>query len=186
MTTTAVILAGGRGQRVGKQDKGLLPYRGIPLVEHALKQLQPHYSRILISANRNQQTYEQYGYPVIADVDQQEELVFNGPLAGIYAAISQAKTSHVLVYACDLVNIPNDALERLENHKGAADIVVAKAADQAQYLLSIWRSSLEADLADALQKKQLAVYRFLQKHNAKYIEFDQAQWKNLNDKGLFS
>ena len=66
---TAVILAGGRGSRLGGQDKGLLDWNGKPLVETLIDQLQKQRLDIVINANRNQDRYCAYGYDVRCGVD---------------------------------------------------------------------------------------------------------------------
>ncbi|MDP2253153.1 MAG: NTP transferase domain-containing protein, partial [Thiobacillus sp.] len=63
----AVILAGGQGRRMGGADKGLIDYRGRPLVEWALAALAPQVGEILISANRNLDLYAAYGHRVLPD-----------------------------------------------------------------------------------------------------------------------
>ena len=65
---TGVILAGGRGSRLGGVDKGLVPLHGRPLIEHVIDALRPQVGALLISANRNHDIYASYGYPVVADV----------------------------------------------------------------------------------------------------------------------
>ena len=80
---TGVILAGGRGSRMGGQDKGLIEFNGRPLVEHLLAALQPQTGALLITANRNQERYQVYQLPVVND----ELTGFQGPLAGFAAAM---------------------------------------------------------------------------------------------------
>ena len=63
-----VILAGGRGRRLGERDKGLITVQGHPLVEHVIAALAPQVNGIVINANRNRSLYERYGYPVVDDV----------------------------------------------------------------------------------------------------------------------
>ena len=75
---TGVVLAGGQGSRMGGVDKGLVPFRGRPLVEHVIERLRPQVDTILINANRNPEAYAAFGHPVISD----EIEGFAGPLAG--------------------------------------------------------------------------------------------------------
>ena len=89
---TGVILAGGRGSRLLWQDKGLVNFKGKPLIEWILQGLQAQVGAILISANRNLAAYQAYTYPVISD----DLSDFQGPLAGILSAMQQAKTAYIL------------------------------------------------------------------------------------------
>ena len=50
---TGLILAGGRAQRMGGIDKGLIPFHHRPLIESAINRLKPQVGSIMINANRN-------------------------------------------------------------------------------------------------------------------------------------
>jgi len=118
---TAVILAGGKGRRLGGQDKGLVEYKNKKLIEYVLERIKPQVNTILINANRNRSTYEQYGYSVIND----ELSDFQGPLAGFATAMKVAKTDFIVTLPCDGPTLPKDLVSRLanalkENSKGIA------------------------------------------------------------------
>lgn len=129
----AVVLAGGRGQRMGGSDKGLQPFRGQPLAWHALERLRAQTfgapGRLLINANRNLDTYRQWGAEVCSDTIDG----FAGPLAGVLAALAQCRTSHpyLLTVPCDSPRFPLDLLERLAHALQAqdADIAMVVAPD---------------------------------------------------------
>ena len=108
-TVTAVILAGGKGSRIGGQDKGLITFNGKPMIEHLLERIRPQTPNIIINANRNQTRYQQYGYPVISD--QMDD--FQGPLAGFSSAIKAVDTDYILTLPCDGPLLPLDLLTRL-------------------------------------------------------------------------
>jgi molybdopterin-guanine dinucleotide biosynthesis protein A len=91
---TGLILAGGRAQRMGGIDKGLIPFKGIPLIESSLNRLKPQVHTILINANRNHSIYSSYGYPVLADEDDS----FSGPLAGFMVGLRHAKLLFCSLY----------------------------------------------------------------------------------------
>ena len=90
-SVTAVVLAGGRGTRMGETDKGLQPLRGRSLVEWVLQCIDPQVDELLIIANRNLERYLDFGYPVLSDRIPD----FAGPLAGLHAGLSQARTDLV-------------------------------------------------------------------------------------------
>ena len=94
---SAVILAGGRGSRMGGINKGLVTLLGRPMIGHVIDRLSAQVASIIISANQDQQTYRAFGYPVIADVLPGSQ----GPLAGIYAAMTIMKTDWLACAPCD-------------------------------------------------------------------------------------
>jgi len=64
---TGIVLAGGRGSRMGGVDKGLQSHKGTPLALHALLRLQLQVGEVMINANRNLGAYESMGVPVWPD-----------------------------------------------------------------------------------------------------------------------
>jgi molybdenum cofactor guanylyltransferase len=107
---TAVILAGGKGSRLGGQDKGLVSYHDKPLIEYILERIEAQVATVLISANRNFDIYATYGYPVIRD----NMLDYQGPLAGFSTAMSIAKTECIITLPCDGPLISDDLVARLQ------------------------------------------------------------------------
>lgn len=125
---TGVVLAGGRGQRMGGVDKGLALLRGRPLVAHVVERLLPQVDAVLINANRNLEAYARLGYPVAPDA----EADFAGPLAGLRAALTHSVSPWVLTVPCDAPFFPVDLVDKLRaslvgRHAGVA---VARTAER--------------------------------------------------------
>ena len=106
---TGLILAGGRGSRMGGVDKGLQVFQGAPMAMHTLMRLSPQVGHVLINANRNLAAYESFGVPVV--VDSMPD--FAGPLAGILAGLEQCQTPYLLTAPCDSPFVPTDLAARL-------------------------------------------------------------------------
>jgi len=106
---TGLVLAGGRGSRMGGVDKGLQPYRGIPLVRHALNRLAPQVGAVMINANRNLEVYAALSVPVWPD----EIADFPGPLAGMLAGLTHCATPYLVTVPCDSPHFPLDLVARL-------------------------------------------------------------------------
>jgi molybdopterin-guanine dinucleotide biosynthesis protein A len=98
---TGLVLAGGRGTRMGGVDKGLQRLHGEPLAAHALKRLAPQTGALLISANRHAEVYAELGAPFGAAVVADTLTGFPGPLAGLLAGLRAAGTEFVLSAPCD-------------------------------------------------------------------------------------
>jgi len=128
----AVILAGGRGLRMGGVDKGLQTFQGLPMARHALQRLQAQQGGapavIGFNANRNPEAYAQWG-PVWPDLDPD----YAGPLAGFAAALQHCPQDceWLLTVPCDSPRFPLDLLSRLGAglHAAAADLAVATAPE---------------------------------------------------------
>jgi molybdopterin molybdotransferase len=106
---SALILAGGRGSRMGHVDKGLQAFRGLAMVEHVLQRLAPQVAAIAINANQNLDVYRRFGVPVLAD----ETPDFAGPLAGLEVGLRHCSTPYLVSAPCDSPFVPDDLAARL-------------------------------------------------------------------------
>jgi molybdopterin molybdotransferase len=120
---SGLILAGGRGTRMGHVDKGLQPFGGTTMVAHVLARLEPQVATVAINANRNENTYAAHGVPVWPD----DTPDYAGPLAGLQAGLRRCATSYLLTAPCDSPFLPADLAERLLDglRAAGADLAVA-------------------------------------------------------------
>ncbi len=121
---TGLILAGGRGSRMGGVDKGLQNFNGIPLALHTLMRLGPQVESVMINANRNLSAYESFGSAVWPDASAD----FAGPLSGFLVGLERAETPYVLTVPCDTPRLPLDLAERLSDALVREDADIAMAA----------------------------------------------------------
>jgi len=106
---SGLVLAGGRGSRMGNVDKGLQPFGGATMVEQVLARLRAQVGPLAISANRNLDTYRALGVMVLPD----ELPDYPGPLAGLAAGLAQCATPFLLAVPCDSPFLPPDLAARL-------------------------------------------------------------------------
>ena len=127
---TAVILAGGRGSRMGGVDKGLQNFNGVPLALHTLLRLSPQVGDVMINANRNLAAYESFGVPVWPDSTSMGD--FAGPLAGFMTGLERCETPYLLTVPCDTPLFPHDLVARLADalEEQSADFAVASAPEE--------------------------------------------------------
>lgn len=113
---TGLVLAGGQGARMGGLDKGLQPFRGVPLALHALRRLQPQVGACMLSANRNLAAYAAFGVPVWPDArsdGQSGQPDHAGPLAGFLSGLAHCSTPWLLTVPCDTPLFPTDLAARM-------------------------------------------------------------------------
>ena len=123
---TGVILAGGRGSRMGGADKGLQNFNGVPLALHTQLRLSAQVGELLINANRNLAAYESFGVPVWPDAASLGD--FAGPLAGFLTGLERAETAFVVTVPCDTPLFPLDLVARLASALENEDAEIAMAA----------------------------------------------------------
>ena len=165
---TALILAGGKGRRLGGKDKGLVEYQGKILIQHVLDKITPQVDSVLINANRNQNEYKNLGYDVISD----DLSDFQGPLAGFAIAMKSSNTDYIITMPCDGPHLPDDYVSRLvESNKDKDSIVVAYDGERLQPVHALIPISLLDSLIEFLESGDRKIDRWYTKHNMIKADF---------------
>jgi len=178
---TALILAGGRGARMGGHDKGWVRWHGKPLIEHALicvKQQTLSPAEIIISANRNLETYALTGARVVSDVREGYE----GPLAGIEAGLLYAQSDWVLVTPCDMPNLPLNLVEQLRCGLGSSLAAVVSTKAGLHPLCLLLHRSILKSVSARLNSNQFSVKPWVRGIDTVVVMFDDSvhQFENVN------
>ena len=174
---TGLILAGGRGTRMGGVDKGLQNFRGMPLALHTLLRLAPQVGEVMINANRNLSAYESFGAPVwpdgIAD--------YAGPLAGFLTGLERCETGYLVTVPCDTPLFPPDLVARLAEalEREDADIAMAAAREEdgavrTQPVFSLLRRELMESLVRFTQGGGRKIDAWTGQHKTVAVPFDAA------------
>ncbi len=179
---TAVILAGGRGSRMGGVDKGLQSFKGLPLALHTLQRLQVGggVGEVMINANRNLAAYESFGVPVWPDglAD------YAGPLAGFLTGLERCETPYLLTVPCDTPLLPFDLAQRLAGALATqdADLAMVSAPEsgkngqmqlRAQPVFCLLRTELLESLVRFTQAGGRKIDAWTAQHNTALVTFDQ-------------
>jgi molybdenum cofactor guanylyltransferase len=149
-TITAVILAGGRGSRMGGIDKGLQPLGGTPMALHALRRAQAQTGQAMVNANRNLIAYQSFGVPVWPD----DNLDFEGPLSGFVVGLTHCQTPYLLTVPCDTPFFPLDLAGRLLAGLEAegADMAMASQGGHTQPVFCLIKKEMLPSLMAFMQR----------------------------------
>lgn len=180
---TGLILAGGRGSRMGGVDKGLQPFRGQPMVSHVIARLAPQVGSLMINANLNPVSYQAFGVPVWPD----QLPGFEGPLAGLQAGLAHCKTAFLVSAPCDSPFLPDDLVARLstalERHDAELAMAVTGEGDRLQPhpVFSLMRASVLAQLSAFLQDGGRRIETWCRSLHHVEVHFpDEAAFRNIN------
>ena len=181
LSMTGLILAGGRGARMGGIDKGLQNFNGTPLTLHTLMRLQMQeaepLSQIMVVANRNLSAYESFGVQVWPDSTDG----FAGPLAGFLTGLERCETDLLLTVPCDSPLFPLNLAQRLLDTliSQEADIAVAAAREEdgsvrAQPVFCLMRVNLLESLVKFMQSGGRKIDAWSALHKTVLVPFDTA------------
>ena len=180
---TAMILAGGRGSRMGGVDKGLQNFNGTPLALHTLMRLNIQsggpLGGVMINANRNLAAYESFSAPVWPDVVGE----FAGPLAGMLTGLERCETPLLMTVPCDTPLFPLDMVERLlaAMNRDNADIAMVAAPEtgadgiaslRPQPVFSLMKIELMESLAAFIDKGGRKIDAWTALHPMVLVPFD--------------
>ncbi len=167
----AVILAGGRAQRMGGGDKPLRLLAGQPLLAHVLARVAPQAGAVAISANGDPARFAAFGLPVLAD----PAADYPGPLAGILAGMVWARAAGfalLLSVPGDTPFLPRDLAARLAAARmPAARVAFAASGGRTHPVAGLWPVDLADDLAVALAGPDRSVARFAAHYGVAVAEF---------------
>lgn len=178
---SAVILAGGQSSRMG-QDKGLMQYKGVPMVQHIIQAVQPITNRIhVITANT---AYQKFGYPVFPD-----KIPNKGPLGGIVTGLLKCETDRTIILTCDTPQIRTDDLKELMEAADAHEVCIPVQSGRIHPLTGIYRRSALNHLKEQLALNVLKMTTALTGLDVQHFNAD--HWpkevlKNINSKADLS
>ncbi|MEO8080267.1 MAG: molybdenum cofactor guanylyltransferase MobA [Caldimonas sp.] len=173
---TGLVLAGGRGSRMGGVDKGLQVHRGTPLAMQALLRLAPQVGEMMINANRNLAAYDSMGVPVWPDALPD----YPGPLAGFLAGLERCETPYLVTVPCDSPLFPLDLVERLGAALADGTTEIAMAATdeagelRAQPVFCMMRAGVMESLVRFTQAGERKIDRWTALHRTRLVAFDDA------------
>ena len=180
---TGLVLAGGRGSRMGGVDKGLQPHLGVPLAQHCAQP--PAAPGCGADAECKSQPRILCGHGCGRLADEMPD--FPGPLAGMLAGLEHCSTAYLATVPCDSPNFPHDLVERLAAKLASCDGDMATAYTRegaelrAQPVFCLMKTSLRDALRDFLQSGERKTGLFAaQRHGAKVMFDDAAAFANAN------
>lgn len=177
---SAVILAGGKATRMGGNDKGLIEIDGQPLVKIISSQIQNQVSILLINANRNLPRYRQLGFNVVED----DLSDYQGPLAGMLAALKVIRTDWLITLPCDGPYIAKDYVEKMIGavEESGFNIAVASNGERLQPVYALIHRKLTTSLAAYLDSGERKIDRWYKEVGFNEVVFSTSSnmFTNLN------
>jgi molybdenum cofactor guanylyltransferase/molybdopterin-guanine dinucleotide biosynthesis protein MobB len=169
-----VILAGGKGRRMGGKEKALIPLLDRPLLSYVLESVSGQVAPIALNVNTNFDKFSKFGYPIIKDPIKGHL----GPLAGILASLHWAQIINkdwVMTLPCDTPFLPKDLAQRMievKNREMDIDLIIARSRGYNHPVVALWKSNLHFKLKNALDDGIRKIDLFTSKLKIVYVDFD--------------
>ncbi len=172
---SAIILAGGKSRRMG-ENKSLMDYNGVPMIEHIYNQLTGKFNEIFIGSN----DIDSYQFLNLKIVKDQKENC--GPLMGIMSSVAESANDLNFVVACDIPQIKISFLEEMFDQTNDYDIVMPVTnGDKYETLFAIYRKSIikpAQGILDCGKRRIIELFKYV---NVKFIEMPKNDWyANIN------
>lgn len=153
-----VILAGGRGVRMGGDKPGAL-LLGKPLLQWVVDAMQEAASAIILAVAPGQRLP-----PLTSRVPLfvgEDLLPHRGPLSGVYTGLAYAEADHVLVAPCDAPLLRPQLLRLLISRRNGVDAVVPEALGEPQPAVGVYARSCLPALIQTLNSADRSFRAFL-------------------------
>ena len=180
---TGLILAGGRGERMGGADKGWVIFEDRPLIVSVVERLAPQVGTLLISANRNIERYGALATVVEDDTATPSSEPFAGPLVGVLSGLRRARTEWVAIVPCDAPHLPLDLVKRLVGAASSSDTsaACARVSGRLQPVFAAVRTDCTEHLASTIADGERAMHRWLLSLRVVPVDFDEVEaFANIN------
>lgn len=172
--TTAVIFAGGKSSRMGK-DKALLPFSNYStLTEFQQDKLSTLFDEVYVSAKENK-----FDFDCRVILDNYSE---NSPLVGLISVFETLKAEEVFILSVDAPFVNKETIEKLlEHNESSFDVIVAQSPSGVQPLCGLYKRSILPLAYAQLEKENHRLGDLLRLANTLFVEFDEdTPFTNLN------
>jgi molybdopterin-guanine dinucleotide biosynthesis protein A len=164
---TAVVLAGGRGTRLGGVNKALLEIGGRRVIDRLLEAVRPIAIDPIVLVNNDGSLDQLAGTRVVGDVEPGA-----GALIGLYSGLRVVATPLAVALACDMPFVSTPLLRGLLAEAREWDAVVPLIGGQPEPLHAVYRQSCVPAIEAALAAGQKRLISFFEAVRVRYVDED--------------
>lgn len=181
MDISGIILCGGLSSRMG-EDKGLVSYQGLALIEYSISVLIELTDQIFLSTANP--VYQKFGYPLIPDIVESI-----GPMGGVFSCMSALKVPDYFVLSCDIPHVTADLAKRLLSFANSYDVSVPVTEDNKIHpLFGYYSNRVLPYMKTQIDNKNFRMIDLLKKVKTNYLSISQNRslssdmLKNINSR----
>lgn len=170
MDTSCIVLAGGKGLRLGR-NKVLEIVGDRSVLNQVISCVSSLCSETIIVTTREQaipQSISSLQFRVVTDI-----FPGKGTLGGIYTGLVASNSFYNLVVACDMPFLNQSLLRYMLELSTGADIVVPRVGKQFEPLHAIYAKSCLAPMEDMIKQDNLIIYKLYSSVKVRYVEAEE-------------
>ena len=161
-----IVLAGGRGRRMGGA-KGGLKLDGVTLVETVIGRLRELFDNVVISSAGGD-SFRNVDAIEVADIYPD-----CGSLGGLHAGLSTVTSPRAFAIACDMPFVNPGLVKLLVSRPGEFEVVVPRIADgKLEPLHAVYSKSCMPHMESLLESGNLRIFDFFDRVRVEYVEVD--------------
>ncbi len=174
MSCSALILAGGRGSRLGFREKALIDINGKPLIAFVIESLEKVVDEIIISARDEAQG--ELLKTIYPDMHYAYDMYENtGPLAGILSGLSVCKDEYCFISACDMPFINEKVVYLLFSKCRGYDAAIPRQSDGfLEPLHAVYnRRAMMKETKKSLENSETTILAPISRLHVNYVSFEE-------------
>jgi molybdopterin-guanine dinucleotide biosynthesis protein A len=167
---TSIVLAGGRGLRLGR-DKATETINGQSLIKRVVSSLSFLDSDIIIVSGGDKVSLGLDGYPGLRVVN--DAYPGKGPLVGIYSGLAASASPYNLVVACDMPFLNRELLAYLLKERAGYDVVLPRLDDMVEPLHAVYSRACLPTIEEMFRQGKYGVHQLFELVKVRYVEADE-------------
>ncbi len=160
-----VVIAGGKGLRMGGCEKVLLEIDNKTILNHIIDTASPQVERLLLNTNSDSENFSKFQLSIIKDIPNMAP----SPLLGVYSTLDWLKKNDIgcdwlMSFPGDCPFFPEDIIPRLMNllkSSPKAKVCSVVHNQQIQPLFSLWSSTITESLKKYIEAEKFSVQGFI-------------------------
>ncbi len=184
MEIGCVVLAGGKGLRLGRRNKALATIDGESLLQRVVSSLSFLNSDIIVVIAKGQQLPELADYPKLRIVT--DAYVAKGPLVGIYSGLLASDSFYNLVVACDMPFLNQGLIDYMLEISAGFDLVIPRLGDMVEPLHAVYSRNCLGAIEKLLDSGNLKTGSLLSLVRVRYVEAGEIDRFDLEHLSFFN
>lgn len=167
-----VILCGGKSSRMG-QDKSMLEFGGMKMVEYMYQKCQKIFSSVYLSC-KDGEKFKRVTTHLL--VENEGEFA---PIFGLANAMEKLESERIFVVSVDLPFLQKEHCQKICSYR--FDVVYAKTPKHSHYLCGVYHCCALPIMQEQIQKEDYKISTFVSKLSSFSVVFeDEEVFANLN------